>query len=131
MALFSFATVANMTGTRTRRPRFANRSLAIPKSTNTWRVLSSANSLARAYTVSGSRYRPGLSWDEGDLAATAVASRDSEAPAIKMLIAACAELNRIEWPAEIRRTEDFVVYPVDFELGSLKRNLKACVGRSR
>jgi hypothetical protein len=62
-----------------------------------------------------------------DLTTTALASRASEATAIKTLIAACAELNRIDWPYEIQRTDDFVVYPVDFELGSLKRNLKGCV----
>jgi len=42
-----------------------------------------------------------------------------------MLVEVCAELNRSSWPSEIKRTEDFIIYPVDFELGSLKRNLKA------
>jgi hypothetical protein len=60
-----------------------------------------------------------------DLATTALASRASETPAIKMLVEVCAELNRSSWPSEIKRTEDFIIYPVDFELGSLKRNLKA------
>lgn len=66
-----------------------------------------------------------------DLATTALATRASEAPAVKMLIQACAELNRIDWPSEIHRTEDFLVYPVDFELGSLKKNLKASVPPER
>jgi hypothetical protein len=60
-----------------------------------------------------------------DLVTTALAERTSEAPAIKMLVEVCSELNRTAWPSDIKRTDDFVIYPVDFELSRLKRNLKA------
>jgi len=60
-----------------------------------------------------------------DLVTTVLAERVSEAPAVKMLVEVCSELNRIAWPSKIKRTDDFVIYPVDFELSRLKRNLKA------
>ncbi len=55
----------------------------------------------------------------------------SMSPAIKLLVEVATELNRAVWPAEIQRTADFVAYAVDFELGSLRKNLKACVSSER
>ena len=56
-----------------------------------------------------------------------LAERGSLAPAAKLLVEVAAELNRVPWPANARRTEDFVVYAVDLELGSLRKNMKACL----
>jgi len=54
-----------------------------------------------------------------------LAESASMAPAIKLLVEAATELNNATWPAEVQRTPDFIVYAVDFELGSLRKNLKA------
>jgi hypothetical protein len=54
-----------------------------------------------------------------------LADRDSAAPAVKLLVEVATELIRISWSAAVQRTEDFVVCAVDFELGSLRKNLKA------
>jgi hypothetical protein len=60
-----------------------------------------------------------------DLLNNQLAARDSLAPAVKLLVEAARELNESSWAAEVRRTPDFVVYAVDFELGRLRKNLKA------
>ncbi len=57
-----------------------------------------------------------------------LADRDSVLPAIKLLIEIARELNDITWPPTVKRTNDFVVYAVDLELASLRKNLKACIG---
>jgi hypothetical protein len=56
-----------------------------------------------------------------------LAERDSLAPAMKLLIEVATQLNAITWPANVRRTPDFLVYAVDFELGSLRKNMKSCL----
>jgi len=53
-----------------------------------------------------------------------MAETGSAAPAIKLLVEVAAELNKSPWPKTVRRTTDFAVYAVDFELASLHRNLK-------
>lgn len=62
-----------------------------------------------------------------DLLNSRLAEGGSSAPAIKLLVEVATELNRQFWPEEICRTADFIVYAVDFELGSLRKNLKASV----
>jgi hypothetical protein len=52
------------------------------------------------------------------------AETGSAASAIKLLLEVAAELNNFNWPEEILRTPDFVVYAVDLEQGDLRRNLK-------
>lgn len=66
-----------------------------------------------------------------DLFNTHVAERGSLAPATKLLVEVAAELNKVRWPASVPRTEDFVVYAVDLELGSLRKNMRACLGPER
>jgi hypothetical protein len=56
-----------------------------------------------------------------------LAERDSLAQATKLLVEVAAELNEVSWPSHIRRTEDFVVFAVDLELRSLRKNMKACL----
>jgi hypothetical protein len=65
-----------------------------------------------------------------DLLNGEMARRESIAPAEKTLNAVAANLNRIEWPAQIQRTEDFVVYAVDAEGGKLRKNLNAVLPKS-
>jgi hypothetical protein len=60
-----------------------------------------------------------------DLANTELSNRPSHKPAIKMLVETARELQRMDWPEAIPKTADFVVYAVDFELGSLRKNLYA------
>jgi hypothetical protein len=62
-----------------------------------------------------------------DLLNTYLAERDSLSPAVKLLIEVAAQLNRATWPSTVKRTPDFVVYAVDFEGGSLKKNLRSCL----
>jgi len=52
------------------------------------------------------------------------AETGSAASAIKLLLEVATELNNLNWPEEILRTPDFVVYAVDLEQGDLRRNLK-------
>ena len=61
----------------------------------------------------------------------ASAERGSTNPAVKLLVEVATELNSIPWPARVHRTNDFVVYAVDFELGSLRKNLKASLPPER
>lgn len=58
---------------------------------------------------------------------TQLASTGSTAPAAKLLIEVAAELNKLDWPKELKRTDDFIVYAVDLEGGDLKKNLKKTV----
>jgi hypothetical protein len=62
---------------------------------------------------------------------SALAERGSTNPAIKLLVEVATELNSIPWPARGHRTDDFVVYAVDFELGSLRKNLKTSLPPER
>jgi hypothetical protein len=65
-----------------------------------------------------------------DLLNGEIARRESIAPAEKTLNAVAANLNRTQWPAQIQRTEDFVVYAVDAEGGKLRKNFKAALPES-
>jgi hypothetical protein len=56
---------------------------------------------------------------------------NSSTPAIKLLVGVATELNNVSWPAKVHRTSDFVVYAVDFELGSLRNNLKTILAPER
>jgi hypothetical protein len=60
-----------------------------------------------------------------DLLNNHLTERGSLAPAVRLLLEVATKLNRATWPASIRKTADFVVYAVDFELGSLRRNMRA------
>jgi hypothetical protein len=60
-----------------------------------------------------------------------LAENASFSPAIKLLVEVATELNQVPWPAQVKRTADFVVYAVDFELGSLRKNLKASLSAER
>jgi hypothetical protein len=62
-----------------------------------------------------------------DLLNNHLAERESLAPAVKLVVGAAAALNKIAWPREIRRTEDFVVAAVDLEGANLSKNMKACL----
>lgn len=62
-----------------------------------------------------------------DLLNSKLAERDSITPAVKLLIEVAKELNCHPWPETIMRTSDFVVYAVDYELGDIRKNLKACL----
>ncbi|HSU55842.1 MAG TPA: hypothetical protein VLT36_17435 [Candidatus Dormibacteraeota bacterium] len=66
-----------------------------------------------------------------DLLNTHLAERDGLTPATRLLVEVAAELNKLLWPANVRRTEDFVVYAVDLELGRLQKNMKACLAPDR
>jgi hypothetical protein len=48
-------------------------------------------------------------------------------PARKVLIEVSRALNRLDWAKIIPVTRNFVVYPVDLEVGHLKANMKAAV----
>lgn len=52
-------------------------------------------------------------------------------PASKLLIETAAELNRLDWPSSVLRTEDFVVYAVGVEGSGLRKSLKASLGTER
>jgi hypothetical protein len=66
-----------------------------------------------------------------DLLNSKLAEGDSIAPAVKLLVEVATELNRYPWPETFLRTSDFAVYAVDYELGSLRKNLKACLPADR
>ncbi len=59
-----------------------------------------------------------------DLLNSSLAERASSAPAVKLIVEVATALNQVTWPAQVKRTSDFVVYAVDFELSSLRKNLK-------
>jgi hypothetical protein len=59
------------------------------------------------------------------------AEGDSAAPAAKLLIETAAELSRLDWPAAIQRTEDFVVYAVGLEGSGLRKSLKASLNQEK
>jgi len=62
-----------------------------------------------------------------DLLNNHLAERGSLSSAAKLLVEVAAELNRVPWPDSVRTTEDFVVYSVDLELGTLRKSMKACL----
>lgn len=66
-----------------------------------------------------------------DLLNSKLAEGDSISPAVKLLIEVAKELNSQLWPETIQRTSDFIVYAVDYELGDIRKNLKACVPPDR
>jgi hypothetical protein len=60
-----------------------------------------------------------------------IAEQDSAAQAIKLLVQVAAALNNASWSTDVQRTPDFVVYAVDFELKSLRKNFKTCLPHER
>ena len=62
---------------------------------------------------------------------TRLVERDSTAPVARLLVEVSIALNRIAWPQQVRRTPDFLVYAVDYELAALRRNLKAVLPADR
>lgn len=62
---------------------------------------------------------------------THLSDTGSITPAAKLLIEVATELNSMEWPKALKRTEDFIVYAVDLEGGSLRKNLKKIVTPER
>lgn len=57
--------------------------------------------------------------------------RGTNAPARRMLNAVAASLAKQRWKGKLKTTADFVVYAVDFELGSLQKNMKLSVPEKR
>jgi len=53
------------------------------------------------------------------------AEGSSTSPAAKLMIETAVELNHVDWPASIQRTDDFVVYAVGAEGSGLRKSLKA------
>jgi hypothetical protein len=56
-----------------------------------------------------------------------LAEREQTAPAIKLLVAVAAELEKLDWSRYLQTAPDFVVYAVDLELRHLRKNLKKIV----
>lgn len=69
--------------------------------------------------------------EQCELLNQALEARESDAPARKLLNEVAAALARTNWTGKLKRSPDFVVYAVDFEMSDLRKNLKAVVPPGR
>lgn len=76
-------------------------------------------------------------WEADDLVAESqeyaahLLQEESTARAQKLLVAVARELNRLDWSVWMPVTDDFVVYPVDFEAGSWREYMEVSVPKAK